>query len=263
VFRRKNGRGLQGTRRNPVFRQLGWRERRQITYCSNSCSRTDGEFQSADQVTHNPGAFEWSTQHHLIFLLKDGVASTHRMHPGEVSERAFLMQVAMAFGGVVLLLSIVETYGLLAYEVSLREEENGIRLALGCSCERIVRLLLHEEGRWLGLGAAFGTCKCHLDGYALRSRFYGAHSTSCLLGLHCYFLDQHPGNCLPATRAARQDPARTLRESKTAPARASLKTWFGKFGISPDCRTLGFGSAVGGKLSFCSATTSALQRLSS
>lgn len=51
----------------------------------------------------------------------------------EVSERVFLMQVTMAFGAVALFLSILGTYGLLAYEVSLREKEIGIRLVLGSS----------------------------------------------------------------------------------------------------------------------------------
>jgi hypothetical protein len=235
----------------------------QITYCSNSCSRTDGEFQSADQVTHNPGAFEWSTQHHLIFLLKDGVASTHRMHPGEVSERAFLMQVAMAFGGVALLLSIVGTYGLLAYEVSLREKENGIRLALGCSCERIVRLLLHEEGRWLGLGALLGLASAILMAmHCGRDFMVHIQRRACWVFTATFWTSTLAIVYRRLEPPVRIQPGR-YEESKTAPARASLKTWFGKFGISPDCRTLRFGSAVGGKLSFCSATTSALQRLSS
>jgi predicted permease len=132
----------------------------------------------------------------------------------EVSERVFLMQVAISFGAVALFLSILGTYGLLAYEVSLREKEIGIRLALGSSRERIVKLLLYEEGRWLMAGTILGLACAVSTGYIFRLRFYGAHSTS---------LSVLPGSALlllgpallaiavPARRAAFQDPAETLR----------------------------------------------------
>ncbi len=132
----------------------------------------------------------------------------------EVSERVFLMQVAMAFGAVALFLSILGTYGLLAYEVSLREKEIGIRLALGSSRERIVKLLLHEEGRWLMAGTLLGLMCAVATGYALRSRFYGAHSTSLVVLLGSALLLFVPALlaiALPASRAALQDPAQTLR----------------------------------------------------
>ncbi len=132
----------------------------------------------------------------------------------EVSERVFLMQVAMAFGLVALFLSILGTYGLLAYEVSLREKEIGIRLALGSSRERIIRLLLGEEGRWLVVGVLLGLFCAAVTGYALRARFYGVHSTSVLVLFGSALLLLAPALlaiALPARRAAFQDPAQTLR----------------------------------------------------
>jgi len=132
----------------------------------------------------------------------------------EVSKRVFLMQVAMAFGAVALFLSILGTYGLLAYEVSLREKEIGIRLALGSSRERIVKLLLREEGRWLAAGALLGLVSAAAAGYALRARFYGANSTSLPVLFGSVLLLLGPALmavALPARRAAFQDPAQTLR----------------------------------------------------
>ena len=132
----------------------------------------------------------------------------------EVSQRVFLMQVAMAFGAVALFLSILGTYGLLAYEVSLREKEIGIRLALGSSRERIIKLLLHEEGRWLIAGTLLGLTCAVATGYGLRSRFYGAHSTSLLVLLgsaSLLFIPALLAIALPASRAALQDPSQTLR----------------------------------------------------
>jgi predicted permease len=132
----------------------------------------------------------------------------------EVSQRVFLMRVAMAFGAVALFLSILGTYGLLAYEVSLREKEIGIRLALGSSRERIVKLLLREEGRWLAAGVLLGVGCAVVTGYALRSRFYGAHSTSLPVVLTSTLLLVGPALiaiAVPASRAALQDPSQTLR----------------------------------------------------
>ena len=132
----------------------------------------------------------------------------------EVSARVFLMQVAMSFGAVALFLSILGTYGLLAYEVSLREKEIGIRLALGSSRERIIRLLLGEEGRWLVAGVMLGLFCAAVTGYVLRARFYGVHSTSVLVLVGSALFLLAPALlaiALPARRAAFQDPAQTLR----------------------------------------------------
>jgi putative ABC transport system permease protein len=132
----------------------------------------------------------------------------------EVSERVFLMEVATSFGVVALFLSILGTYGLLAYEVSLREKEIGIRLAVGSSRERIVRLLLYEEGRWLMAGTMLGLACAIATGYVFRSRFYGAHSTSLSVLLGSTLVLIGPALlavALPARRAALIDPAETLR----------------------------------------------------
>ena len=132
----------------------------------------------------------------------------------EVSERVFLMQVAIAFGAVALFLAILGTYGLLAYEVSLRVKEIGIRLALGSSRERIVRLLLFEHGRWLLAGTILGLGCAAAAGYAFRSRFYGVHSTSLPVlfsSASVLVLPACLAIALPARHASLQDPADTLR----------------------------------------------------
>jgi ABC-type antimicrobial peptide transport system permease subunit len=132
----------------------------------------------------------------------------------EVSERVFLMDVLIAFGAVALFLSILGTYGLLAYEVSLRVKEIGIRLALGSSREKIVRLLVYEHGRWLLSGTFLGLACAIFTGYAFRSRFYGVQSTSVSVLIGAAMLLLAPALlaiALPARHASRQDPADTLR----------------------------------------------------
>jgi len=132
----------------------------------------------------------------------------------EVVQRVFLMRMGMGFGAVALFLSILGTYGLLAYEVSLREKEIGIRLALGSTRQRIVSLLLREEGRWLIAGTLLGLLCASAAGYILRARFYGAHATSPIV-LACaalaLFAPALLAIALPARRASLLDPAQTLR----------------------------------------------------
>ncbi len=55
-----------------------------------------------------------------------------------------------------MVLAVVGLYGLLAYFVKQRSEEIGIRMALGSSKTRIVRLILREGLGLLGLGLLIG-----------------------------------------------------------------------------------------------------------
>jgi predicted permease len=170
------------------------------------------------KVSSDPASFKKAARAQLKAQFPEakvfGFETMSEEMSSEVSERVFLMQVAIAFGAVALFLSILGTYGLLAYEVSLREKEIGIRLALGSSRERVIRLLLHQEGRWLAAGALLGLLFAAIAGYALRARFYGAHSTSALVLFGSALLLLGPALlaiALPARRAAFQDPAQTLR----------------------------------------------------
>lgn len=151
-------------------------------------------------------------QHPDLALFRLQPMETRMEH--EVAQRHFLMQVAAAFGALALFLAILGTYGLLAYEVSLREKEIGIRLALGSSRQAIVQLLLGQESRWVLIGAAAGLFGAILTGYALRAQFYHARAASLpvLAGsLVLLIIPSLIAIALPARRAAHLDPVQTLR----------------------------------------------------
>jgi predicted permease len=151
-------------------------------------------------------------QHPDLALFRLQPMETRMEH--EVAQRNFLMQVAAAFGALALFLAILGTYGLLAYEVSLREKEIGIRLALGSSRQAIVQLLLGQESRWVLIGAAAGLFAAILTGYALRAQFYHARAASLpvLAGsLMLLIIPSLIAIALPARRAAHLDPVQTLR----------------------------------------------------
>ncbi|MGD2115778.1 MAG: ABC transporter permease, partial [Acidobacteriota bacterium] len=122
--------------------------------------------------------------------------------------------VALAFAGVGLLLAAVGTYGVVAYTVSRRVRDVGVRMALGASRGSVLRGVLLRGGRLvasgvgLGLVAAFGLSRwlggsLQVVDPAAPGPYATVAGLLALLGLAA---------CLePALRATRTDPVETLR----------------------------------------------------
>ncbi len=122
--------------------------------------------------------------------------------------------LAGAFGVVGLLLAAIGLYGVLAYGVSLRRRELGIRLALGARESAVRRLVLRDGLRLTVVGLAVGMALAAGLGQLLRSLLYGvspldpvtfAGIAALLLGVAFLAADA------PARRAARTEPLEALR----------------------------------------------------
>jgi predicted permease len=131
-----------------------------------------------------------------------------------VAMRRFSMWVVTAFGALALGLATLGTYALLAYELSLREREIGIRLALGSQRSAILALLIRQETRWIGTGLGMGLGGAILTGYLLRAEFYhaGAASAPVLAAALALLAGSAlAAVAIPGRRASLLDPSVTLR----------------------------------------------------
>lgn len=118
------------------------------------------------------------------------------------------------FAAMALLLGVVGLYAVVAYSVSQRTREIGVRMALGAERSSIYQLILKEAGRLTILGIAFGIL-ASLSGSALtRKLLFGVHTwdVSTLLGVATVLaLAALLASYLPARRAASVNPIEALR----------------------------------------------------
>ena len=124
--------------------------------------------------------------------------------------------IGMLLSAIAMVLSVSGLYGVVAYALSQRTKEIGIRVALGATANAVVRLLMQQSGRLAALGAAVGlfiafavlaTARAfiRLDNVSILDP--GAFAAAIALvaaaaGFATY---------IPARRAVRIKPAETLR----------------------------------------------------
>jgi predicted permease len=119
------------------------------------------------------------------------------------------------FGLLALALASVGLYGILAYSVSSRHREIGVRMALGASRFDVLRLVLRQGMALVAIGVSFGLAISLLIGRAFSSMLFGLSPADplSLLGASAVLLLVAALACyLPALAASRMDPMQALRE---------------------------------------------------
>jgi predicted permease len=130
-------------------------------------------------------------------------------------DRRTPMLLATGFAGVALFLAAIGIYGVLAYQVSQRRREIGIRMALGAESGSIFNLVLREGGLIVGLGAAFGLAGAFLLRRTLQAQLYetGAMDPRVVAAVAGMLIAVALVACvLPARRAAKTDPLIALSD---------------------------------------------------
>jgi len=121
----------------------------------------------------------------------------------------------MFFGGLALFLSAIGIYGVLAYLVTQRQREIGIRTALGCTASGVVALIVQEAIWLVGLGLLLGGLGSAALRKVVAGQLYGVKPLDPLVisGVVVMLAAVGLAACiLPARRATRVDPVVVLRD---------------------------------------------------
>jgi macrolide transport system ATP-binding/permease protein len=122
--------------------------------------------------------------------------------------------LAGGFAGLAFVLSMIGLYGTIAYSVSQRTREIGVRMALGAQRTNVSRMILREAGRLSVIGIGLGLAGAVAAADLMRGLLFGvrAWDVAMLAGVALALLVAALGaSALPAARAARMNPMDALR----------------------------------------------------
>jgi predicted permease len=131
-----------------------------------------------------------------------------------MARTSFTLAMLGVAGGMALLLGVVGLYGAIAYSVSTRTHEIGIRVALGAESEDVLKMVLRGGFKLAGFGVGIGTAAALVSTRHLASLLYGikptdplTFATVGLLLIGVALLASY----IPAHRATKVDPMVALR----------------------------------------------------
>jgi predicted permease len=134
---------------------------------------------------------------------------------GTIATARFNTMLLSMLGAIGLLLAASGIYGVVAYLVSRRTQEIGVRMALGATPASVVRLMLGQSMKPVILGAIVGLVASFAASQALSSQLFEVSRTDPLtiaVVAATLFAAALLASVVPARRAARVDPTRALAE---------------------------------------------------
>jgi predicted permease len=142
------------------------------------------------------------------------VRSLEEVLAGDTASRRAQLQVLGVLAAVAVLLSAVGIYGLLAYTVSQRSQEIGVRLALGADPATVGRMILADGMRMAAIGTVPGVLGAYAAARGMSALLFGVPpgdpaTFAAAVGLA--LLMTLAGSLVPALRAVRVSPMSVLR----------------------------------------------------
>jgi len=122
--------------------------------------------------------------------------------------------LSVFFGTMAGILAMVGLYGVIAYTVTRRTNEIGVRMALGASSSDVLRMILREAGALVAAGLAVGFVLALIAGRATSSLLFGLgprDPISIAIAAGLLAIVAVLASVVPARSAARIEPASALR----------------------------------------------------
>jgi len=144
----------------------------------------------------------------------ENVLTIGQIKDQSVAPRRLNAVLVSSFGVLAVIIAAVGIAGVLAFSVSARTNEIGIRMSLGADSARVQRMILGEGGRLLGYGLFLGVAGALIGTRLIRGLLFGVtpNDPTTLMGVAVLMVAVGIAACwLPAVRAARIDPAVAIR----------------------------------------------------
>ena len=168
----------------------------------------------------DPAAFATTVRREVQALDKDqpvyNVRTMDDVVANSLGTRRVSMQLFAVFAGAALLLAAVGIYGVLAYSVTQRTQEIGIRMALGAQKSDVLGLVIRQGMTLTVIGVVVGLVGAFALTRLIASLLFGVEATDPLtfVAIPLLLLFVALIACyLPARRAARLDPKIALTQS--------------------------------------------------
>ena len=133
---------------------------------------------------------------------------------GLIAQRRFNIALLALFGILGLVISAVGIYGVMAYLVSQRTREIGVRMALGASRAAVVRMVLRNSGVLVAIGLVLGSAGAWYAGSVARAFLFELDARdprAFALSIAVLVAAALLATAIPARRAASVDPLVALR----------------------------------------------------
>jgi putative ABC transport system permease protein len=195
--------GLEAPPRPTVYVNLFQRPRSAITLTMLSDADTRLVSSAARGILHDldpevPAKFQTFSQ----------------IYSASLGSRKFNLLLIGFFGVVALLLATAGVFGVMAYSVSLRTREIGVRIALGAGAGEVLRMILGQGLRTILIGVTMGIAGSLALTRAVASLLFGVTATDPLTFVGVTLLLVGAAllaSYIPARRATRVDPMIALR----------------------------------------------------
>ena len=132
-----------------------------------------------------------------------------------VGNRRFSLWLIAAFSAAALMLATLGVYGLIAYAVSQRTREMGIRMALGADPRALVVLIVKRAATLAGIGSAAGLAVALALSGVVKSLLFGVSAADPLVLASVVIVTlaaAMAASYVPARKILKQTPGRTLRD---------------------------------------------------